>query len=133
MFWDHEPVTPHPRNIMWPKRGLRNHASDSTPYAHDPAHTQSSSSSGSPGCCPRLHRTFRCMIPKLQICTRTVLLSDKHLTSKCVIQTMTQFSFSSRNGQTRLLQLYLFLPSSGTWHVVQRGPVCWAYGQVGHM
>ena len=31
-----------------------------------------------------------------------------------------------------LALLYSFLRSSGTWHVVQRGPVCWAYGQVGH-
>ena len=65
--WDHDPVTPLPRNLMWQKRGLGNHASVTTPHAHDPTHTcydpthtqyddTQVAQCHSPGCCPRLPR-----------------------------------------------------------------------------
>ena len=88
--WSWKPYGRHHAPCTWPHPHTRY---DDTQQVLTTTH--------SPGCCPRSHRTFRCMIPKLQMRAKTMLLVDIHLTSRGTWTPKPShnplFSFQSRN------------------------------------
>ena len=69
--WSWKPYGRHHAPCTWPHPHTRY---DDTQQVLTTTH--------SPGCCPRSHRTFPRTIPKLQMRAKTMLLVDTHLTSR---------------------------------------------------